>query len=123
MRILAIVALCACAHFAETVPVTDSLGALPDSSIASPAPENSDAVSALAVPAPDFLRCPVSDSAYASLKQNNDNCMTALSVSMNAQMDAKKNAGRDPQAMMMSATSFVTGLGLGALLFWLIFGR
>lgn len=123
MKILAIVALCACALFAETVPVSDSLGALPDSSVAAAAPEDSGAVSALAVPPQDSLLCPVSDSAYTQLKRNNDNCMTALSVSMNAQMDAKKNAGRDPQAMMMSATSFVTGLGLGALLFWLIFGR
>lgn len=115
MKILAVVAIGAGALFAETVPDSVSV----DSAAVA-------AVTPAVVAAPvtkDSVQCPVSDSAYTALKQNNNNCVTALTVAVNAQMEAKKNAGHDPQAMMMSATSFVTGLGLGALLFWLIFGR
>lgn len=62
------------------------------------------------------------EKSYNTAKQNNEVCAQALSVSIgvNEKKKEKENMDRQ-QAAMMTSTSFMGGLGLGMLLFWLIF--
>lgn len=62
------------------------------------------------------------EQSYNVLKQNNAACAQALSVSIGVNEKKKEKEDMDrQQAAMMSSTAFMGGLGLGMLLFWLIF--
>ncbi|MCQ2104919.1 MAG: hypothetical protein MJZ26_03910 [Fibrobacter sp.] len=62
------------------------------------------------------------EQSYNTLKQNNAACAQALSVSIGVNEKKKEKESMDrQQAAMMSSTAFMGGLGLGMLLFWLIF--
>lgn len=62
------------------------------------------------------------EKSYNTIKQNNAVCAQALSVSIGVNEKKKEKEAMDrQQAAMMTSTSFLGGLGLGMLLFWLIF--
>jgi len=62
------------------------------------------------------------EKSYNTIKQNNEVCAQALSVSLGVNEKKKEKEDMDrQQSAMMSSTAFLGGLGLGMLLFWLIF--
>lgn len=62
------------------------------------------------------------EKSYGTLKQENDVCTKALGVSIDISEQNKKKAEDEKKnASMMTSTSFIGGLALGMLLFWLIF--
>lgn len=62
------------------------------------------------------------EKSYNTIKQNNEVCAQALSVSIGVNEKKKEKESMDrQQAAMMSSTAFMGGVGLGMLLFWLIF--
>lgn len=62
------------------------------------------------------------EKSYNTIKQNNEVCAHALSVSIGVNEKKKeKEAEERQQTAMMASTSFLGGVGFGMLLFWLIF--
>lgn len=62
------------------------------------------------------------EKSYNEIKQNNEVCAQALSVSIGVNEKKKEKEEMDrQQAAMMTSSSFIGGVGLGMLLFWLIF--
>lgn len=59
------------------------------------------------------------EQSYKTVMQDNNVCQQALRVSIDAQ--SKKNKDDKNEAAMMSGSAFLGGVGLGMLLFWLIF--
>lgn len=57
---------------------------------------------------------------YSAVRKDNDICQQALRVSIEAQTEKNKKGGRS-DAAMMSGSAFLGGVGIGMLLFWLIF--
>lgn len=58
---------------------------------------------------------------YADLEKDNSVCQQALLVSINAQTEKKNSKESQAEAAMMSGSALLGGIGLGMLLFWLIF--
>lgn len=61
------------------------------------------------------------EQSYKTVMQDNNVCQQALRVSIDSQTEKKgeRNPGKD--AAMMSGSAFLGGVGIGMLLFWLIF--
>ncbi|MCF0223628.1 MAG: hypothetical protein HUK20_05105 [Fibrobacter sp.] len=67
-------------------------------------------------------KCANWEQSYNTIKKNNEMCAQALAVSIGVNEKKKEQAEEEKrQAAMMSGTSFLGGVGLGMLLFWLIF--
>ena len=67
-------------------------------------------------------KCANWEQSYETMKKDNAVCAQALAVSIEVNEKSKEKADNErKQAAMMSSTSFLGGLGLGMLLFWLIF--
>lgn len=62
------------------------------------------------------------EQSYETMKKSNETCAKALSVSVavNEKNKERENQSRS-QAAMMTSSSFMGGIALGMLLFWLIF--
>ncbi len=59
---------------------------------------------------------------YETMKKSNETCAKALSVSIGVSENSKEKRDEERrEAAMMSGSAFLGGLGLGMLLFWLIF--
>ena len=62
------------------------------------------------------------EKSYNTLKQENDVCTKALGVSIDISEKNKQKAEDEKKnASMMTSTSFIGGIAIGMLLFWLIF--
>lgn len=62
------------------------------------------------------------EQSYNTIKKNNELCAQALATSIGVNEKKKEKEDEDRrQAAMMTSTSFIGGLGIGMLLFWLIF--
>ena len=62
------------------------------------------------------------EQSYETMKKSNETCARALSVSIEANEKSKeKEKQSKSQAAMMTSSSFMGGLAVGMLLFWLIF--
>ena len=62
------------------------------------------------------------EKSYNTLKQENDVCTKALGVSIDISEKNKEKAEDEKKnASMMTSTSFIGGIAIGMLLFWLIF--
>ncbi len=62
------------------------------------------------------------EQSYETMKKSNETCAKALSVSVGVNEKSKeKEKQTRNDAAMMTTTSFLSGIGLGMLLFWLIF--
>ena len=62
------------------------------------------------------------EQSYETMKKSNEACAKALGVSLGVNENSKEKRDEERrEAAMMSGTSFLGGLGLGMLLFWLIF--
>ena len=62
------------------------------------------------------------EKSYNALKQENDVCTKALGVSIDISEKNKEKAEDEKKnASMMTSTSFIGGIAIGMLLFWLIF--
>jgi len=62
------------------------------------------------------------EKSYETMKKSNEACAKALSVSLGVNENSKEKRDEERrEAAMMSGTSFLGGLGIGMLLFWLIF--
>lgn len=62
------------------------------------------------------------EKSYETLKQENDVCTKALGVSIDISEKNKQKAEDEKKnASMMTSTSFIGGIAIGMLLFWLIF--
>lgn len=59
------------------------------------------------------------EQSYNTVKQENSVCQKALRVTIDSRTE--KDGSTKKEAAMMSASSFLGGIGLGMLLFWLIF--
>lgn len=59
------------------------------------------------------------EQSYNTIKQDNSVCQQALRVAIDAASD--KNGSVKKEAAMMTGTSFLGGIAIGMLLFWLIF--
>lgn len=59
------------------------------------------------------------EQSYKTVMQDNMVCQQALRVSIDAQTE--KNGAGKKDAAMMSGSAFLGGVGIGMLLFWLIF--
>lgn len=98
------------------IAVRDSVMALRDSSCSS---EKDSLKKALEV---EQAKSASWEKSYNTIKQNNAVCAQALSVSIGVNEKKKEKEDLDrQQAAMMSSTAFLGGLGVGMLLFWLIF--
>ena len=62
------------------------------------------------------------EKSYETMKKSNETCAKALSVSIGVSENSKEKRDEERrEAAMMSGSAFLGGLGLGMLLFWLIF--
>lgn len=62
------------------------------------------------------------EKSYETMKKSNETCAKALSVSIGVSEKSKEKRDEERrEAAMMSGSAFLGGLGLGMLLFWLIF--
>ena len=62
------------------------------------------------------------EKSYQTMKKSNETCAKALSVSVGGNENSKeKRDAERREAVMMSSSAFMGGIGLGMLLFWLIF--
>jgi hypothetical protein len=62
------------------------------------------------------------EKSYETMKKSNEACAKALSVSIGVSEKSKEKRDEERrEAAMMSGSAFLGGLGLGMLLFWLIF--
>lgn len=62
------------------------------------------------------------EQSYETMKKSNETCAKALSVSIGVSENSKEKRDEERrEAAMMSGSAFLGGLGLGMLLFWLIF--
>jgi len=62
------------------------------------------------------------EKSYQTMKKSNETCAKALSVSVGVNENSKeKRDAERREAVMMSSSAFMGGIGLGMLLFWLIF--
>ena len=62
------------------------------------------------------------EKSYETMKKINETCAKALSVSIGVSENSKEKRDEERrEAAMMSGSAFLGGLGLGMLLFWLIF--
>ena len=62
------------------------------------------------------------EKSYETMKKSNETCAKALSVSISVSENSKEKRDEERrEAAMMSGSAFLGGLGLGMLLFWLIF--
>lgn len=59
------------------------------------------------------------EKSYNTIKQDNSVCQQALRVAINSQTE--KDGSSKKEAAMMTSSSFLGGILLGMLLFWLIF--
>lgn len=59
------------------------------------------------------------EQSYETVKNDNEVCQKALRVTIEAQTEKKKEPEND--AALMASSSFLGGIALGMLLFWLIF--
>lgn len=59
------------------------------------------------------------EQSYNTVKQDNSVCQQALRVTIDSQTE--KNGSSKKEAAMMTSSSFLGGILLGMLLFWLIF--
>ena len=67
-------------------------------------------------------KCANWEQSYQVMKQNNEVCAKALSIAIEASEKDKDRADEERRkAAVMSSSSFMGGLLIGALLFWLIF--
>jgi len=104
------------AELKSEIALRDSVMALRDSSCSI---EKDSLKKALEV---EQNKCANWEKSYNTVKQNNEVCAQALSVSLGVNEKKKEKENMDRQeAAMMSSTAFLGGLGLGMLLFWLIF--
>lgn len=67
-------------------------------------------------------KCANWEQSYQTMKQNNEVCAKALGIAIEASEKDKDRADEERRkAAVMSSSSFMGGLLVGALLFWLIF--
>ena len=67
-------------------------------------------------------KCANWEQSYQVMKQNNEVCAKALGIAIEASEKDKDRADEERRkAAVMSSSSFMGGLLVGALLFWLIF--
>ncbi len=67
-------------------------------------------------------KCANWEQSYQTMKQNNEVCAKALGIAIEASEKDKGRADEERRkAAVMSSSSFMGGLLVGALLFWLIF--
>lgn len=98
------------------ISVRDSVMALRDSTCSI---EKDSLKKALEV---EQAKCANWEKSYNTVKQNSEVCAQALSVSIGVNEKKKEKEDMDrQQAAMMTSTAFMSGVGLGMLLFWLIF--
>ena len=62
------------------------------------------------------------EKSYETVKKSNETCAKALGVSIDVNEKTKEREKQSrSDAAMVTTTSFLSGIGLGMLLFWLIF--
>lgn len=101
------------AELTAEIHVRDSVMALRDSTCKA---EGDSLRSAISV---EQTKCGNWEKSYETIKQDNAVCQQALRVAINSQTE--KNNTSNNQAAMMASSSFLGGLAIGMLLFWLIF--
>lgn len=100
----------------EEIAVRDSVMAVRDSSCSV---EKDSLRAALQV---EQNKCANWEQSYNTIKRDNEVCAQALRVSIGVNEKRKERSEEERREMqMMGSTSFLGGLGLGMLLFWLIF--
>lgn len=101
------------ADFAAELNLRDSVMAAHDSTC------KAEGDSLRSVIGKEQAKCANWEKSYETVKQDNAVCQQALRVAIESQTE--KNKSSDSQAATMTMSSFIGGIGIGMLLFWLIF--